>query len=162
MVIADRSATSKIAHHLDTLLRPIVQRSTDSHSFADGADFMRRLYQYGYSERRFRVHTLLVSIKIEQFDTIATHSNVLLALEGFLRDTLVSPNIDNMSIQKFVELTSLFLRNNRFYYDGILYRFVKGGPKHMPIIETLSNVFAHAWQKVLVQELSLQNEFFGR
>ena len=101
-------------------------------------------------------------MKIQQFDRITTHFNMLLALEGFLRDTLVSPNIGTMSIQKFVELTGLCLKNNRFYYDGVVYRFVRGGPKQMPIIETLSNMFIHSWQKILVQELALQREFCGR
>jgi hypothetical protein len=101
-------------------------------------------------------------MKISHFNAIATHSNMLLALEGFLHDALISPCIENMTIKQFVYLTELFLRNNRFYYDGVIYRFVKGGPDHMPIMETLSIVFIHKWQKLLVQELSLHNEFFGR
>ena len=123
---------------------------------------MRKLVQYGHQERQLRAHTLLVSMQILHFDTIATYSDLLLTLADFLQDALLSPTMEEMSIRRFVELTDLFLRNNRFYYDGVIYRFARGGPTHMSIIETLSNIFVDPWQKILVHELSLQDEFFGR
>lgn len=162
IVIAHRSQTSKMALYLDSLLQPIVQRSMYSTNFIDGADFMRKLYQYGYMERRLRPQTVFVTMKILHFDALTTHSNMLITLEGFLRDTLVNPTIENMSIKKYIELMGLFLKNNYFHYNGIMYRFVRGGPKHMSIMKTLSNMFIGTWQKILSEELSLQNEFFGR
>lgn len=162
IVITHQSVTSKMASYLDSLLRPIVQRSMYSTNFIHGADFMKKLYQYSTIERRLRPQTLFVTIKILHFNALTTHSNMLNTLENFLRDTLINPTIDTMSIKKFIDLMGVFLRNNYFYYDNIIYRFVRGGPQQMPIIETLSNMFIGTWQKMLIQELSLQNEFFGR
>lgn len=161
-MIAHRSATSNIAQYLDGLLRPIVQRSIYSTRFANGADFMRKFHQYGYMERRLRPHTLFVSMKILHFDTITTHMNMLSTLEGFLQDALIGPNMDKITIRKFLDLTGIFLKNNRFYYEGTIYRFVRGGPNQLPFVQTLSNMFTYTWEKVLIRELSLTTEFFGR
>lgn len=162
IVVAKQTITSRMGQYLEKLLRPIIDRSIQSTVFPDGAHFMRKLYHYGYTERRLRSDTIFVSIKILDFTTIATHANILIQLEAFLLDNLVTPCIENIALKKFLDLTRLFLRNNLFYYEGDLYRFVKGGPDDWPIFDTLSTIFIYHWQKRLVQELSLQNDFFGR
>ncbi|CAF2924522.1 unnamed protein product [Rotaria sp. Silwood2] len=51
---------------------------------------------------------------------------------------------------------------NRFYYNGKIYRFSKGGPANVPLIQTLSEMFATQWQKSLRDECNRRNEFLGR
>ncbi|CAF4419006.1 unnamed protein product, partial [Rotaria magnacalcarata] len=66
-------------------------------------------------------------------------------------------------ITKIVRLTSLFLHNNRFYYDGKIYRFIKGGPSNSGLIETISNIYLNLMDNFLINQSSTkQNELYGR
>jgi hypothetical protein len=88
---------------------------------------------------------------------------MLNVLERFLRDSLVAPGIGNLSIQKLIDLTALFLNHNRFFYNNQIYRCIKGGPNSLPLTNTLSQIYAYQWENILLNELSiLGKEFFGR
>jgi hypothetical protein len=90
------------------------------------------------------------------------HKTMLTILEAFFNRHLATLAIDMLSIKKIINLTSLFLNNNRFYYENKIYRFTKGSPSSLLFTETLSNICAFQWQNVLLRERLIQNEFFGR
>jgi hypothetical protein len=96
------------------------------------------------------------------FNTMAPHGTMLITLRDFLNQHLPMPSIENVSINRIIHLTALFLHNNRFYYDNKIYRFTRGSPSSSLLTETLSNIFAYEWQQVLLRELLVENEFYGR
>ena len=133
-----------------------------STTFVHGADFIRKLNQYTESERRLSPGTLFVTIRILNVNTIDTHEAMLMVLEGFLQERLAISAIENISIKKIVDLTALFLKYNRFYYEGRLYRFKKGAPSGVPLSETLSTIYIFQWQKLLLNEPCIRGELYGR
>ena len=89
--------------------------------------------------------------------------DMLLVLEGFLQDTLTVPAVENISIKRIIELASLFLNHNRFYYDRKIYQFKKGSPNCLPLTSTLRAIYIFQWQKLLLTAApSIRNQFFGR
>ncbi|CAF2924731.1 unnamed protein product [Rotaria sp. Silwood2] len=163
IVVTQHSATVRLAHFLDQLLRPIIQRQLESLTFENGADFIRKLNNYieqpGY---HLRSTTNFVTITISIFYSIVDHDTMLLALQDFLMDPCRMPTIENISIGKIFRLTNLFLRHNRFYYDHKIYRFIKGSPTSFPVTETLATMYILPWLKSLFRQPVLEKEFYGR
>ena len=162
IIVSQCSATSRLARFLDGLLRPVIQRQAECTTFVNGADFIRKLIRYTDEQHPLRPTTIFATIKITNFNTIDSHSNMLAVLERFLNDHLARPGIENFSIKKIIDLTALFLNNNQFYYDNKIYRFTKGGPSSLQLTETLSHIYAYQWQRLLFEQPSLRNEFYGR
>jgi hypothetical protein len=128
----------------------------------DGADFIRKLNQYTEQRHRLNPATIFTVITITNFDTMAPHGTMLITLQDFLNQHLMMPSIQNISINRIIRLTALFLHNNRFYYDNKIYRFTRGSPSSLLLTETLSNILSFEWQQVLLRELLEKNEFYGR
>jgi len=162
VIVSPCSATSRLAYFLDKLLRPVLERQAQWTTFMNGADFIRKLNQYTEEKHRLRSSTIFIIINIMNFNTIAPHGTMLITLKDFLNQHLAMPSIENISINRIIHLTSLFLHNNRFYYDHKIYRFTRGSPSGLLLTETLSNIFAFEWQQVLLRELLVENEFYGR
>ena len=152
IVAQQRSATSPLAYFLNQLLRPVVDRHVHSTTFMNGSDFMRKLQHYANEQHRLRPRTIFAVVTISNFYTMVSHVSMLLVLEGFLNDHLCIPAIDNVSVRRIIELTSLFLESNRFHYDGHIYRCVTGSPTTFPLNETLAMIYVFQWQKVLLRE----------
>ncbi|CAF2844990.1 unnamed protein product [Rotaria sp. Silwood2] len=163
VVVAQHSITAELAHFLDQLLRPIVQRQLESTTFVNGADFIQKLNDYiEKSEHRLHSTTKFATIKITNYYDMIDHDAMLIALRDFFRYTVVVPAIGNISIGKIYRLIALFLRNNQFYYDHKIYCFAKGSPMSFPLTETLCNIYILQWQNLLFRQSSLENEFYGR
>jgi len=139
-----------------------MQCHTNSTTFLNGADFIRKLNHYTEIKHRLRPTTIFATIKIPNFHTMVPHGTMLIALKDFLNQYLAVPHIENISINRIIHLTSLFLHNNRFYYDHKIYRFIKGGPRTLSFTETLSHIYVSQWERLLFKELSIRNEFYGR
>ena len=164
MVVAQRSATSRLASFLDQLLRPIVRPFVESALLRNGTDFIHKFDQYIEDDKgpRLRPTTQFVTIKIHNFDTMVPHGIILSAFQDFLTDYIIVPKIENLTLGKIFRLTSSFLHNNRFYYNNKIYRFVKGGPASFPLIKTLSNIYLFQCFKLLAKQCIIKNEFYGR
>ncbi|CAF4561267.1 unnamed protein product [Rotaria sp. Silwood2] len=163
VVVTQHSATARLAHFLDQLLRPVVERQLASTTFVNGADFIRKLNDYiEQPQHRLRPTTQFVTIKISNFYTMVAHGTMLIALQDFLTNYLIMPTINNISMGRIIRLTALFLHNNRFYYDHKIYRFAKGSPMSFPLTETLCNCYILQWQKLLVQQPLIRDQFYGR
>ncbi|CAF3972408.1 unnamed protein product [Rotaria sordida] len=163
VVVAQHSETIRIAHFLDELLRPDVRRELDQFTFANGVDFIRKLNDYIETPGCiFRPTTNFITITISNFDSMVDHDTMLSSFQYYLKDPCKSRTINGISISKIYELTTLFLRNNRFYYDDKIYRFVKGSPRSFPFTETLATLYVLSWFKSLFRQPSLEKEFYGR
>ncbi|CAF3228087.1 unnamed protein product [Rotaria sp. Silwood2] len=163
IVVAQRSATARLAYFLEQLLRPIILRQLETTTFQSGADFIRKLNDYlEQSGHALRPTTNFVTIIISNFYSMVDHDTMLLALQDFLMDPCTMPTIQNISIGKVFRLTTLFLRHNLFYYDHKIYRFIKGSPTNFPIMETLATMYILPWLRSLFRQSVLEKEFYGR
>jgi hypothetical protein len=161
--VSQRSITSRLAHFLDSLLQSVFQIQAEPTNMSDGANFIRKFNHYIEEKpHRLQSNTLLVTIQIPNFHTLAPHGTMLIVLKDFLNQSLALPNIGNLSVHRIIRLTALYLHNNRFYYDHKIYRFLKGGPAALPFTETLSNIYVYQWERALVREVSIRNQFYGR
>ena len=162
IVVMQRSATCKLAHYLDQLLRPFIQRHLESALFLNGADFIRKLNSYTEQKvHQLRSTTIFASVVVSNFYNMVSHVTMLYTLQDFLTDNTIQPFIDGVHIHKILRLTELFLYNNRFYYDRKIYRFAKGGPTSLSYTQTLATVYLYQWYKSLLRE-SIRDEFFGQ
>ena len=93
---------------------------------------------------------------------MVSHTDMLTALKDFLDDHLSVPAVKDIPIRKIIDLTDLFLKNNRFYYDNKIYRFTKGSPTSLSLSETLCQIYAFELQKVLLREPSIRSELYGQ
>lgn len=162
MITSKRSATSRVSQFLDQLLRSFVEPQVQSTIFVNGADFMRQLIQYTDKEHRLLPTTLFVTITIVNFEHVTSHATMLMTLEGFFNDRMCTPAIDNISAKRIVQLTSLVLSYNRFYYNRKIYRFTRGGPSSSPFMRLLSTIYMFQWQRQLLNEPLVRCELFGR
>ncbi|CAM4946829.1 unnamed protein product [Rotaria socialis] len=164
VIASQKSATSRLASYLEQSLRPMIQAFISSNIFRNGTDFIQKLNQYFEDDngKRLRSTTKFVTIKILNFPHMVSHDIMLNAFQDFLRDYIIVPDIENLSLGKIFRLTSVFLHNNRFYYNNKIYRFVKGGPISLPFMETLTNMYLFQCFKSLAQTTVLKNEFYGR
>ena len=151
--MARKSATSRLAHFLDQLLRPIVQRHSQGTTFTNGTDFIYKLNEFTTDKKRFHPSTKFATITIKYLETM---------LQEYLNENLALPFIENFSINEIIRLTSMFLHHTRVYYDHKIYRFLKGSPSSLPFTDTLLNISAFQWQKNLLQEPLVNREFYGR
>ncbi|CAF4210878.1 unnamed protein product, partial [Adineta steineri] len=166
-IIAGSSKSSippRLSQFLDELLRPITQRAIEPTTFINGIDFLKKLNLYINDKKNdFNSKTMLVTITIKNYHTMIPHGKMLTTLENFLNDQLgYSAFVGNISQGKALDLTGLFLRNNYFYYNNKIYRCTRGSPKGLVLSETLCHIYAFHWQKLLLEKLSLQTQFFGR
>ena len=118
--------------------------------------------QYTDRDRRLLPTTLFVTINMTNFDYVTSHATMLMTLDGFLNDSMCTPAIDNISAKRIVELTSLVLSHNRFYYNHKIYRFTRGGPTSSPFMQLLSTIYVFQWQRLLLNEPLIRCELYGR
>lgn len=147
---------------MDDLLRPVIERQTESIAFSNGADFIRKLNQYTDEEHRLHSRTIFTTINIPNYHTMDSHKTMLTVLKDFLGDHLSVPAVENISITKIIDLTTLFLNNNRFYYDNKIYRFTKGSPTSLSLSETLCQIYAFQFHKALLREPFIRSELYGQ
>jgi len=162
IVVARKSSISRLGHFLDQLLRPVIQRHTQSTTFTDGSDFIYKLNGFTLDKKRFHPHTTFVTITMNNLDIMLPHGELLIALQDYLNDNLAIPFLDNLSVHEIIRLTALFLHHNRIYYDHKIYRCLKGAPSSLPFTQTLLNISAFHWEKNLLREPSINPEFYGR
>ena len=162
VVASQSSMTSRLARFLDKLLRPVIERQAQATTVRNGADFLRKFNEYIEPKHRFQPGTYFITINISNWSTMVEHGSMLITMRDFLNQSLPTPFLENISVNQIVQLTSLFLHHNRFYYDNKIYRFMKGSPNSFPLTKTLSNIYLYQWQQVLFREPLLRDEFYGR
>lgn len=132
-------------------------------TFINSADFLRQLQDYTEDKkRRFNSKTVFVRAIIPNFHMMVPHGNLLIKLKDFLDQHVIGTSIENVSINSILRLTAIFLHNNRFYYNQKIYRFAKGSPSCFPLTQILSTIFVLQWQRVLLGEPQLRDQFYGR
>ncbi|CAF1249427.1 unnamed protein product [Adineta ricciae] len=169
-IVTRKSITTRLAQFLEDLLQPAVERHMANTSFENSADFLQQFHQYieennGADKRKaqhFYPKTIFVKIQILNYYTMASHSTMLSALKDYFEDHLATRYIENISVDRIIELISVFLKNNYFYYDNNIYRCTRGCPESFKINETLAHMYTIQWQKILRRKLYIDREFYGR
>ena len=162
VIVAYQSPTWLLGRFLDRLLRPAVRLVMRNTRFDDEIDFAQKLHQFGRNGQVWTSTTLLATIHISNYYTIASHARMADVLEYFLHDDLPGNTVENITMVHMKNLVQLFLYNNVFVYDDKLYMCVKGSPITMPLTETLANIYLYQWQKMIVKEVKARQQFFGR
>ena len=87
---------------------------------------------------------------------------MLSTLKDYFDDHLATRYIENISVDRLIELISVFLKNNYFYYDNNIYRCTRGCPETFKFNATLAHMYTIQWQKILLRKLTIDTEFYGR
>ncbi|CAF4287103.1 unnamed protein product, partial [Rotaria sordida] len=151
-----------LATYLNQLLRPLFDNFSRSTTFLNGGDFIQKLQYYCIQLDLLLPKTYFATFKIHDLYTKISHSALLEALNIFLMNPLVNGQHQKLSSDAIQELTAIVLRNNVFSYNGKIYRFIKGGPLNLPLIELLCHIYMHHWQYSLVTHICLKDAFYGR
>ena len=101
----------------------------------------------------FQIHHLFLRV---------SHDDILLALNQFLVEKTITGRHQRLTIDAIEQLLSLLLRHNIFTYQGKVYRFIKGCPLNLPITDLLCNIYLQYWQRPLLKQIQLANQFYGR
>lgn len=157
---------SRLAKFLNQLLHPFIQKYTESTTLRNGSDFIEKLLNYIKNETqqnsRLQSTTQFVTIKILNYSTMATHNNMLIALQDFTQKNTILPILNNIPLAKLYRLVTLFLNSNFFYFNHKIYTFVKGAPTSFPLTDTLNHMYLNQWERKLLQKASMKDEFYGR
>lgn len=174
MISAHRSMTSKLAQFLKQILRPILLKDKANTTLINEADFMKKFLHYIHQERALSPTTLFATVRITNFDTMASHESLIRRLNKFLVDRSASnhlnytmlptvQHIQRISIDTIKKLTELYLENNIFYYDGNIYELQKStGPTSLLLSELLSNIYLLLYDQHRFDNPQLKTEFYGR
>lgn len=162
MIFTYDSPTWKLGLFLDRLLRPLARRVMQSTTFIDEIDFAQKLHKFCHTERHLTTNTLLVTIRVTNYYTMASHASMAEVLGYFFRDKLIWNKLENIPAVQIKNLVQLFLYNNIFVYDDEIYSCVKGSPITMPLSETLANIYLCQGQGTILTEVSSRHQFFGR
>jgi hypothetical protein len=166
------SATSKMAHFINRLIRPLMDPTLYRSIIVNEADFIQKLNHYAHVEHHLQPTTLFATINISNFHTMTSHKSMIDILGYFLSDHLATYNLQyvslmttklqDISIPTIKKLIELFFANNIFYYNEKIYAFEKGGPTSLLLSETLSDIYLFIWQKNILEDPRLKNELYGR
>ncbi|CAF1392968.1 unnamed protein product [Adineta steineri] len=172
MIIAHRSATSKIAQYLKQLLRPLVVRYIHQRVFVNEADFIQKLLAYTEKDRHLHSTTLFVKIKITNFYNMVSHKTMNDTVGSLLHNSLATNKIhytsilsnqtQTISINTIQKLIELYLGNNIFYYNNKIYEFIQGSPNSLLLSELLSNIYLNYYESKLHNDPRLKTELYGR
>ncbi|CAF4636069.1 unnamed protein product, partial [Rotaria socialis] len=145
-IASQHSATWRISKYLNELLRP----------------FVDKIVSTVFTKRELQSTTLFCAIKITNYHKLDIHKNMIDTVSYFLEENLITNKLEQVTIQNIKNLLHIFLYNNVFYYKDQIYTLTKGSPNTMPLADTLSNIYVFVWQKQILKQLQLNNEFFGR
>ncbi|CAM2723375.1 unnamed protein product [Rotaria socialis] len=162
VMVTKQSATYRLGQFIDSILRTVINIHRQGRMFSNGSDFLRKFHEYIDRTHRLSSKTKFVTITIGNFYHMVSHDHMLNTLTDFFLQCYHLPCIENIQVTKVIQLISLFLHNNRFYYDGKIYRYRKGGPASSGLIETLSNIYLSRMEQCLIEQNSMHNEFYGR
>lgn len=147
---------------LDRLLRPLYENASQTTTFLDGHDFIQKLQTYCQQADRLTTNTDFVTFELHNLYTRISHSDLLNALSDFLVQQLSSNRYQWLSIETIINLVKFSLKHHIFTYDGKIYRYVKGSPLNYTLTQLLFDIYLHHWQTILVRQIRLTNQFYGR
>ncbi|CAF1196361.1 unnamed protein product [Adineta steineri] len=155
-----RAPTTNISNFLDKIIRPLFDKQCYVTAIIDGAHLIRRMNQY-INKGVFKPSTLFCTFDIHNLYTMLPQEESLEIVIEFLHVhgyTKVN-GIDPITIK---DLASIVIKENVFVYGTKIYKQTTGGAMGSSFTLTLANIFMWKWQKELVQQQNMTNEFFGR
>jgi hypothetical protein len=151
-----------LATYLEQLLRPLFENVSQSTTFTNGGDFLKKLQSHCFQSDLLRPTTSLITFEIHHLYTHLSYTKLRNALPHLLMNPLVyKASHQGLHAEGIEELTNLFLQNNIFIYNGKIYRYIKGCPLNFPLSRLLFNIYLHYWQITLRRSVRVANEFFG-
>ncbi|XP_066447099.1 uncharacterized protein [Eleutherodactylus coqui] len=124
------SLFSNISRFLDRVLRPFAIRGLSY--IRDTSDFLNKIKEVRVSE-----HSLLVSLDVVSLYTIIAHDKGLDAV----RDSLLSSDWNNGTIQFILTLLEFILTNNYFIFENAFYRQCCGTAMGSNVAPTYAVIF---------------------
>ena len=154
----------KISQYLDQLLRSFAyENMKNSDVFQDEIDFIQQFNAYMTTEQAyFTPTTLFCAIKVVNYFTLDTHVNLIDTVCSFIQANVAANRIEKILIQTVKNLLQLCLCHSLFSYQNKLYKFTKGGPRTLPLMDTLANIYLFLWQRKIRSEIQDPKEFFAR
>lgn len=135
--------------------------------FQDEIDFIQQFNNYltpdvVTSSSLLTPATLFYTIKILNYSTLDTHDNMIQTICYFIEENVANNKLGDIRIDTIKNLLQLCLCHTVFSYKNKLYKFVRGGPTTLPLMDTLSNIYLFMWQRKCLPSVASEKEFFGR
>ena len=153
-----------LATFLDQLLRPLFDKFSQSTRLTSGVDFIQKLQHYTAQADCLTASTRFVTFRVHNLSTRMAHANVHNVVSQFLAHQIGAGdgNDERLSSTAVAELIRLVLSSNQFTHEGTVYRFVKGGPTNLPLMQLLADIYLQDWQRTFVRQVRVNQGFFGR
>ena len=151
-----------LATYLEQLLYPLLTQISQSITFNNGGDFMKKLQHYCFQQEFLRSTTHFITFEIHHLYSHLSHTDLLTGVHHLLFNPVIYKSHHNgLKTDGIEALIELFLRNNVFTYNGKIYRYTKGCSLNFSLTRLLVNIYLHHWQFTLLRSVRIANEFFG-
>ncbi|CAF4347227.1 unnamed protein product, partial [Adineta steineri] len=154
-----RAPTTNISKFLDKILQPIFDDKCKKTAIIDGAHLISAMNTYA-NKGLMKPSTLFCTFDIRNLYTMLPQEEALDILVEFLHIHYYT-KVKGISLDSIRELASIVLKENFFVYDNKFYKQTTGGAMGSSFTLTLANIFMWKWQKDLVHQQNITNEFFG-
>lgn len=152
-IISDVSSESyHLSEYLDSFLQPIASQHPSY--LKDTYDFLNKLSQIQVTQ-----DTLLVTADVDSMYTNISHEAGLRAVRAALTR---NPNPARPPIDTFLELLSLTLTRNDFYFNGEFYLQTCGTAMGKRYAPSYANIFMAEWERSISPHTPAQQLFYGR
>ncbi|CAF1369265.1 unnamed protein product [Adineta steineri] len=155
-----RAPTTNISKFLDKILRPIFDDKCKKTTIIDGAQLISAMNTYA-NKGPMKSSTLFCTFDIRNLYTMLLQEEALDILVEFLH-IYGYTKVKGISLDSIRELASIVLKENFFVYDNKFYKQTTGGAMGSSFTLTLANIFMWKWQKELVHQQNITNEFYER
>lgn len=130
-----------LATFLNQILRPLFDKYMEDTRLIDGTDFIEKLQHFSLNKRSFTPTTRFVIYELHHLFLRITHEDLLGILKRILNRDLAGKRYNGLKQDGIVELVRVVLSHLTFTYDNKLYRFSRGGPTNLPLIEALIDIY---------------------
>ena len=151
-----------LATYLEGVLRPIVDKAFQATAVSNNGDFVQKLDYFCKQANHVTDQSSLATFEVIDLYANVPHDALLTVLSRFLHAQSLTGRLETFTIDAFQQLISLVLRNNLFVYESNIYRYMRGCPVNLPIVELLGGIYMHYWQMPLMRHVRLGSLFYGR
>ena len=151
-----------LATFLNQILRPLFDKYMEDTRLIDGTDFIEKLQHFTLNKRSFTTDTRFVIYELHHLFLRITHDDLLGILKRILIRDLAGKRYHGLKQDGFVELVRVVLSHLAFTYDGKLYRFSRGGPTNLPLIDSLIDIYLQYWQLGFYRHTDRYRQFYAR
>ena len=159
---SDHTIVRRLADYLDQILRSLYFKQVQASIVHDTKDFIQKLQDYCAQEYCLLPSTKFVTLDIEDLDQTISHDRLLLVLNKFLHQVILTPRYEKLSLDTIEKLVALVLEHQYFIYQNQIYRFKQGSLNNLPLTHTLMNIYLQECQQPILRHVRLTDQFFRR